>query len=75
MRNLLICVPLLLAAGCAPTVSGANERGGIVEHVVGLNRAEAMKEADAHCAQFKRVAKVTEQNTLASTLVFECVER
>ena len=69
----VILAAFIILSGCAPSLSGANEKGGIVEHVIGLNREDAFKTANEHCKSFGRVAKVTEQNTLASTLVFECV--
>lgn len=70
---LIVVVVVSLLGGCAPTVSGANQAGGIVEHVIGLNRDGAVKAADAHCKKYGKIARITEQNTLASTLVFECV--
>lgn len=72
-KALGVLAVFIVLSGCAPSLSGANEKGGIVEHVIGLNREDAFKTANEHCKTFGRVAKVTEQNTLASTLVFECV--
>jgi hypothetical protein len=60
-------------SGCAPTLTGANEAGGMVSHVTGLRQTEAFNVADAHCHQFGKVARISGTDALNSTMSFDCV--
>tara|TARA_R110000868_G_scaffold44407_2_gene148369 strand:- start:217 stop:441 length:225 start_codon:yes stop_codon:yes gene_type:complete len=71
--KILILPLLLLLAGCAPKLSVANERGGIVDHVSGLTRNSAFKLADNHCRKFGRVARISGQDALQSNFSFDCI--
>lgn len=67
----LFVVAAVALTGCAPTLNSANERGGIVENLRPRNVPEAFQLADAHCRQYKRVARISQQTD--DTLVFDCV--
>lgn len=73
MRYVLL-LGLLTLAGCAPTLTGANERGGMISHVGGWNRDDAFKLADGHCKQFGRTARVSQLDALESIMTFDCVQ-
>ena len=73
LRSVCLAVGLLTVAGCAPSLTAGNERGGVVDHVIGLDRDQAFAIADAHCRKYGRVARISGQDTLASTLTFDCV--
>jgi hypothetical protein len=64
---------LAFLSGCAPTIVGANSRGGTIEHVSGLTKGDAFNQADAHCKQFGRVARISSQNEWDSSMTFDCV--
>lgn len=66
---------LAAVAGCAPLIVAANERGGDIEHVIGLTKAEAFKKANDHCRQFGRVAQISGYDELGSSMTFNCVDR
>jgi hypothetical protein len=42
---------------------------------MGLDKDVALKRADEHCAKFGKIARVTGQDTLGSTMSFDCVKR
>ena len=65
----------LVLAGCAPSLEAANERGGVMPRVIGLNRAEAFATADKHCHQYGRVARISDVNAWNSTMTFDCIDR
>jgi hypothetical protein len=69
----VISTALLLSA-CAPTVVASNSRGGTVEHVIGLTKADAFKKADEQCRTYGRVARISEYDVLGSSLAFDCVD-
>jgi hypothetical protein len=60
-------------AGCAPSIVGANSRGGTIEHVSGLTKGDAFRQADAHCQKYNRVARISGQNEWDSSMTFDCV--
>lgn len=70
---LLSC--LFTIAGCAPAVVAANDRGGDIEHVIGLTKADAFKKANDHCRQYGRVAQISGYDELGSSMTFNCVDR
>lgn len=76
-RSLLLIVAAIATSvplqGCEATLAGANERGGILQHVGGLNRKAAFDKAEAHCKQFGRVARVNQYDVLDSSMTFDCV--
>ncbi len=54
-------VALVTLSACAPGLTGANERGGIVtDYTGGFEQGEAFKTADAHCRRYGRVARISE---------------
>lgn len=65
-------VAVLLGA-CAPQVSAANSRGGVINHVNGLTQADALKKADDVCASHGRVARISGESDLNNTMTFDCV--
>lgn len=69
----LVFIGALLLSASAPTLSATNERGGIVEHVSGLRRAEALERASAYCQRLGKQARITATDGLSATLAFECV--
>jgi hypothetical protein len=71
LRTGLMAVCAFALIGCAPTLSGANERGGIVENLRPRNVADAFNVADTHCKQHGRVARISQQTE--DTLTFDCV--
>lgn len=72
-KGLLLIGVALALAGCTPTLTAANQRGGIVENLRPRNVPEAFKAADDHCKKFGRAARVSQQTE--DTLVFDCVAR
>jgi len=74
LTALLAVVAFVGLCGCAPTLTAANERGGVIDHVIGLDRDVAFQKADEHCRKFGRVARISGQDTLASTMTFDCVK-
>lgn len=73
MKRALAISTLLLLSACAPTID-ATDRGGIISHVGGWNRGEAIALADKHCKQSNRTARITSSDPLNSALIFDCVE-
>jgi hypothetical protein len=72
MRVVLLTI-LLALVGCAPSLTGANERGGMVSHVGGWNRAESLALADEHCHKFGRLARISGTSPMDSMITFDCV--
>ena len=69
-------VSLLLLAACAPSLEGANERGGIIRHTqAGLNMGAAFTMANDHCQKYGRVAQITGTDGWTDTVSFNCVEK
>lgn len=77
---------LLLSVACAPTVVGGDAKGGVVENRSGLGvgivgveigtfseraRQAGLEQADRHCAQFGKRARIVVRNNAAQQ--FECV--
>lgn len=72
----------MLLGGCAPTLSAANQAGGIVGGVrtgklLTDNADQALALADAHCRQYGRVARIrnlgAESGVGNDTVTFDCV--
>ena len=63
---------VLVLAGCS-SLTAANERGGVISHVSGLDRDKAFKLADDHCHKYGRVARISGENGLDGTMTFDCV--
>jgi len=65
---------LFALSGCAPTLVGENSRGGTIQHVIDLNKGEALERANAACKTYGRVARVNQYDVLDSSLSYDCVE-
>lgn len=75
MRILIGILAVCALSGCiTPTLSMANENGGVLHHVNGPTRQQAFEIATAHCAQYGRTMRVTSTDALDAALTFECVE-
>lgn len=74
MKRTLFVLAALALAGCSPSLSAANERGGLVSHATGLYRGEAFQLADNHCRQFGRAARISGQDVITNTMSFDCVQ-
>lgn len=61
----------LLLAGCAPTLLGSNERGGLIQEN-GLSTTAAFTLAESHCQKYGTHAVITDTDTLNSRVSFEC---
>lgn len=68
-----IVIAGLVTTGCAPQLTGSNERGGIISNH-GWSQAKSFEMAEAHCRKFGRHAKTTGTNDLEAILRFDCVE-
>lgn len=64
---------LILLAGCAASLQGANERGGIIGNH-GWSNSKSFAMAQAHCQKYGRKAVINDTSTLEATMTFECVE-
>ncbi|WP_293679004.1 hypothetical protein [uncultured Phenylobacterium sp.] len=66
----------LLVAGCASTTVGGNEAGGVVTGS-GLTMAtqEKFAAAEADCAKYGKLARVTKVSAWDGTLSYECVQK
>jgi len=74
MRVGLLIVVLVLAS-CAPSMQGANERGGIIRHATSdFNREQAFQLADQHCHKFGRSVRISSTDILGDTMTFDCVQ-
>lgn len=60
-------------SGCAPQIIAANERGGIINHVSGVNHGEAFKTADVYCHQKGLVARVANDDWIYNQMTFDCI--
>lgn len=70
-----VCLAAVVLAGCAPSLSGANERGGQLTNY-SAGKTKAFEKADAHCRQYGRVARVSGTGDwLTDTMTFDCVEK
>lgn len=74
IASLLLLVALMPLAGCSYTtwLTGADENGGTVNGVNQLSTDAAMAKANAHCAQYKKTARVVHTDQASSTLTFSC---
>lgn len=68
-------LPLALLAGCAPSLVGANEAGGIVNANFNMGQGKALALAQAHCQKYGKIARVSGQNEIRNNVTFECVSR
>lgn len=66
----------LLLGGCAQTLAGANEAGGVVTgNGVTMGTKKAFAIAEAECGKYGKLAKVTSQSAWDGTLRYECVAK
>lgn len=72
MRYIAIGLVLFVSA-CAPQLIASNERGGILNHVSGLNTSAAFKVADDYCHQHSLVARVNSQDWINNQMTFDCI--
>jgi len=73
MRVLIV---MLALSGCAQTVAGANEAGGIITgNGVTMATKKAFTIAEAECAKYSKIARVTGQSAWDGTLRYECVTK
>lgn len=73
-EKLTIAVVLgdLVLTGCASSLVGANEAGGMIH--VGVSDGAAFDMASGHCQRFGKVPRVTRAPTeLTQTMTFDCV--
>ena len=61
---------LLILCGCAPSLNGANSKGGMITHTIGLTQDVAFKLADEHCKTFNKSVLITQFDILSGTLIF-----
>ncbi|WP_198352341.1 hypothetical protein [Sphingomonas sp. MA1305] len=71
MRALVLIAILL--TGCAPSLVGANEAGGVVGANFNMSRSKALALADAHCRKYGKVARISGQNEVRNSTTFDCV--
>lgn len=62
----------MVLTGCAPTLAGANERGGIIGNH-GWSQAKSFDMAEKHCQKYGRHARVSGTNDYEATLTFDCI--
>lgn len=72
MRNILICLAL---AGCAPNLAGGNAAGGVINYADAGNEAKTFKLAEAECAKYGKLARMTGSEWVMSTARYECVDK
>ena len=68
---LLLLAPL---AACSYTtyLSDADEHGGTINLVTELSRDSALEKANAHCAQYKLVARIVSSDPASNSMRFAC---
>jgi len=59
--------------GCAPTLAGGNEAGGVIRHVGGGVVAQPLAIATAACAKHGKTAKMRTTNVWDATERYDCV--
>lgn len=77
VRIAVVAVAAVLVSGCAatPPVSG-NETGGLVDLSLSYPNDKIFAAADAHCAKYGKVARVTRSNSaIDDNATFECVSK
>jgi hypothetical protein len=62
-------------SGCATSLTGANEAGGIVNSGFNMGQGKSMEMANKHCAKYGKVARVSGQNEIRNSITFDCVPR
>lgn len=72
--SLAFASAFFLSACAAPSLNGANARGGIVTHATGMQQSDAFALANTHCRQYGRVARASGTDVLDNTMTFDCVE-
>lgn len=68
-----VVLSFLALAGCAPSLVGANEAGGVVGSNFNMSRSKALSLADKHCKQYGKVARISGQNEVRNSTTFDCV--
>lgn len=73
MRLLMLT---LFLGGCAQTLAGTNEAGGVVTgNGVTMGTKKAFALAEAECTKYGKLARVTGQSAWDGTLRYECVAK
>ena len=76
MAHRIWLASLFALAACAPSLEGANERGGIIRHTqAGTNIGAVFALANDHCQKYGRVAQITGTDGWTDTVSFACVEK
>jgi hypothetical protein len=78
MKKWIIAIALLPAvSGCGPSLSDANERGGIVTHAGGGGgplQNGAFDLANEHCKKYGRMARISGIDAPDNKMTFACVQ-
>ena len=72
MRAFLGLAALALASACTPSLMAESERGGIVTDITRMQPDAALAVANAHCAKYGRVARIS--GGAGDSMMFDCVE-
>ena len=73
MRLLILT---LFLGGCAQTLAGANEAGGVVTGTgVTMPTKKAYEMAEAACAKYGKLARATGQSAWDGSLRYDCVAK
>lgn len=76
--KVILGVTALGLSACAPTLVSGNAAGGMVDHFSGISpggRGAAFDIANAHCAKYGKIARVSSQDPLNTTMSFDCVSK
>jgi len=81
MRNLFVLLSIVVLSGCAPTLAGSNQAGGMISGVrtEGLlaNTGDAFSLANASCQRYGKVARMNARlsgvGASSGTISFDCV--
>lgn len=63
----------LLVAGCANTVQQSNSAGGVIAMNFNVGQSGALKQAEAECQKYGKVAVSKGVNEVRNSLRYECV--
>ena len=73
LNSVLVVVIAGGLAGCAPTLAGGNEAGGVILRVSGEMVAQPLALATAGCAKYGKSARMRGRNVLDATERYDCV--
>lgn len=72
MRQIIIA-GILFLAGCAPTLKGGGEAGGIITNAA--RKGQSFQIAQDHCSKYGKAARVSTQDNWEGVLTFDCVAK